>query len=76
MNTARCNFAATVDETHRYIYVFGGIVGNSPADPKKPILADTIERYDGSADKWELITIKDAPKLAAFGWCSAPDTPS
>jgi hypothetical protein len=28
----------------------------------------TIEKFDASTNKWEIINIPNAPKLASFGW--------
>ena len=67
MKSSRCCFAAICIQ-ERFIYVYGGIVGNV-VNSIKPIMSSPIvEKYDVNKDSWETINIKNSPTLAAFGW--------
>ena len=67
MTQSRHSFSATAFE-NRYVYVYGGVIG-SLENSHKPILASGVEKYDFHSNKWENISIKGLPNLAAFGYC-------
>ena len=68
MACARSNFAMV--PLSNFVYVYGGISGaGEGSQSHHPNLAtEVIERYTIKADKWEVMQIAAAPRLAAFSW--------
>ena len=52
------------------MYAYGGISGSGDgSNAHHPVLAtEVIERYTIKADKWDVIKIASAPRIAAFSW--------
>jgi hypothetical protein len=68
MQAARSNFAMIA--MSNFVYVYGGIMCAGEGEMAHwPIMADPlIERYAPQTDKWDTITITQAPSLGAFSW--------
>lgn len=66
MTNSRHSFSATVFD-EKYVYVYGGVVGQLDNSHSPILAAVVVEKYDFHNDKWESIKIAGIPKLTAFG---------